>query len=516
MHYFLRKLMCSLHNLSFVLLTASLVVESHSECSAADITVVLGKQETVFPDGHGGMHYFPDEPITVVSTKPWVWFMVDTNKTVLMQGRSLETSVPVRVVLAPGKAGDFDASYAGISGFYDDKKRKEMIAVYHAEKIVGDGKVGEKKQDWAIGLATSKDGASFKKLGPVITCGTPRTDPEKAHHGVGDPSLCRESSGEWLYCYYTELSKAGGICLARSRVLDGARPGKWQKYFNGEFGEQGLGGKDTSVVPSPLPRSDVAHPNVQYLASLHKYVMTLFVLKHEEFASTDAPKFSGIYVSLSDDGIKWDVPQQLFSVHVLPTVGREVALRPYLHVEKSTADEVSGTLIYAYSPSWGWEAPHTPHFMVKRSIQMKFSEPRRNAESPVTDPRKALDTIQGEWLCVAAEEAGKPIDEAEVRKMKRVFKFSGDTMTMSRVIDERGYNGKFEIDKSPSFFNWIGTGPAGATIEFVGIYELSSDDLKLCFRYQTQGKATRPTSFKTDEDRPNISAFYSCKRVKQK
>jgi len=341
---------------------------------ADELTVTIGRQETVFSDGSQGMHYFPDEPVVVLGTNPWQWFMVDENETVFMQGRTLETSKRERVVLAPGKEGDFDSHYAGICSVYFDEATKRMLAFYHAEKNLRGGEVSQHLTDWSIGLAVSTDSKTFRKKGVIITSSAPRRNMTDVNHGVGDPAICVDKSGEWLYAYYTDLSHFDGrpcsISMARCQISHDGLPGKWQKYHDGHFDQPALGGKDSPVVPRPVPRSDVSLPNVQYVETLGKYIMTLNVLSHEEYEQKSPPKISGIYVTVSDDGIKWNVPQIMLASDVLPIVGKKIAIRAKLHIERSTESTVSGMMIYAFSPSWGWQSPHTPHFMVKREFSI--------------------------------------------------------------------------------------------------------------------------------------------------
>lgn len=48
---------------------------------------------------------------------------------------------------------------------------------------------------------------------------------------------------------------------------------------------------------------------------------------------------------------------------------------------------------------------------------------------------------------------------------------------------------------------------------WVGIYELSGDTLKVCYRYSNDGMAKRPKEFTTaDSESPNITVFYTLKR----
>jgi hypothetical protein len=147
--------------------------------SAAEITATVGKQMVVIPDGKYDFHYFPDEPISVISRQPLRFLVVVSNRTILMQGRSFETAKPIKAVLEPsGSSGSYDQKYAGISSIYVHKKRDEILGFFHAEKQTGrKTREGNNCAYATIGLAISTDGGrSFKKVGPILT-GKPE-DPE--------------------------------------------------------------------------------------------------------------------------------------------------------------------------------------------------------------------------------------------------------------------------------------------------------------------------------------------------
>lgn len=113
---------------------------------------------------------------------------------------------------------------------------------------------------------------------------------------------------------------------------------------------------------------------------------------------------------------------------------------------------------------------------------------------------KAMKSFQGEWKCIAGEENGKAQDKSTVKKQNRRVTVKGSSLTVERTGagDKFGsYVGKFEIDASNGHFDWVGKGPGGNLVEWIGIYELNEDTLKLCFVYQKDGKAKRPKEFKS-------------------
>ena len=122
-----------------------------------------------------------------------------------------------------------------------------------------------------------------------------------------------------------------------------------------------------------------------------------------------------------------------------------------------------------------------------------------------------LKTMQGKWLC---EESGKVIDKKVVKGQDQRLSIRGGNFMMTRLYAEKigAYSGKFEIDAMTGHFDFIGKGPTGKPVQWIGIYELERDSLKLCFRYQVEGKVTRPTTFKSDDGQPNVCVFHTYKR----
>ncbi len=163
---------------------------------------------------------------------------------------------------------------------------------------------------------------------------------------------------------------------------------------------------------------------------------------------------------------------------------------------------------YGLSGSWDgtlrlWKLPP----QVVAPVEKIQPSPTTPAESPTA---KAMKAIQGDWLCVGMEEIGIVYDKKTIAEQDRRVTIKGNSYTMIRTKDgERASHvGTFVIDASNGHFDFTGTGE-----EWVGIYELDGDTLKVCYRYKNNADCVRPTEFKTDTARPNISVFYVFKRV---
>ncbi len=279
----------------------------------------------------------PDQSICILSQQPLRFISAQDASSVLFEGQNFGNARAVKKVLQPsGQPNSYDQQYAAIGGIV--RLGNEIVAVYHAEKPTGGkNEFGVSRFYASIGIAVSKDnGNTFQKLGPAIT-GRPEDAKWKGTaQGNGDPTLCVDHTGKWLLCYYTEHSRSDPLtkekrsvitCVARSPISEKGRPGTWKKYYDGQFDEPGLGGKDSQVM-------NCWAPNVTYLGNLKRYIIV---------GNRGAVGFAS-----SSDGLKWSKPTPLLSVDDLP-VG-EFAWHPSLHIETTTKQSASGYVLYGYSP----------------------------------------------------------------------------------------------------------------------------------------------------------------------
>lgn len=132
---------------------------------------------------------------------------------------------------------------------------------------------------------------------------------------------------------------------------------------------------------------------------------------------------------------------------------------------------------------------------------------------------KELKALQGDWEAVEAEFNGEPLERVAVRKLNRLVKIKGSSFREEMIRDGKviGVEGKFEINPATKAFDFIGKQLANQTKvhEYVGIYELDGDTLKLCCRANEDGKAKRPSQFKSDSQKPNWSHNYVYKRLEK-
>lgn len=152
----------------------------------------------------------------------------------------------------------------------------------------------------------------------------------------------------------------------------------------------------------------------------------------------------------------------------------------------------------------------TSSLKVGQRIDLKFHLDLEIVVS-IVDPM--LSKLQGAWVCVASEELGRFHSREIVKRQNRRMKIDGSKISIERVSVNRlgKYSGTINISDKNGF-DFTGKSSNGKDVEWIGIYELKGDILKLCYRYNNDGKAKRPTRFKTDSMKPNICVFYTFKK----
>jgi hypothetical protein len=293
----------------------------------------------------------------------------------------MESLVPVGQVLKPGQPESFDNGYAGISGVARNPGTGDLLAFYHAEDHEGMPPIpgGIPGFYCSVGLAVSKDdGASFRKLGSVITGSLPKDLKGRADQGCGDLCVVADADRRYLYLYYTDHSRIDNrgvqICMARCPLADAGTTGKWKKYHNGAFEEPGLGGKETPVLSAPAMLADAIFPQVTFVRELHCYIMVFNITVYWEFGLGMKPSQSGIYIASSQDGVHWSRPTQLIAIQSIASIGKEVGWHPTLLLSAVDGDSAKGWLYYSYSENWGHKAPQKPHYLVGQPIAFSITE----------------------------------------------------------------------------------------------------------------------------------------------
>jgi uncharacterized protein (TIGR03067 family) len=129
--------------------------------------------------------------------------------------------------------------------------------------------------------------------------------------------------------------------------------------------------------------------------------------------------------------------------------------------------------------------------------------PSANPDHGTVRPSRVGDEtrLQGEWVCTHEEAAGVAATPAELAAMGKTLTVKGKRFTINRIKDgvPGSYDGEFELNPSttPKRFDFSSNGPPW----FVGVYELSEDEFKVCYRWAgtPDEKKDRATDFKTSK-----------------
>lgn len=128
-----------------------------------------------------------------------------------------------------------------------------------------------------------------------------------------------------------------------------------------------------------------------------------------------------------------------------------------------------------------------------------------------------LKLLQGTWIAVAEESAGKRMKKEDVTKMRKTLTVTEDDFSL--IWSGKSMQGKCKLISSdaPSAFKAIdldGALPTGTQAVLKGIYELKGDTLRMCYAVNIVAgqKFERPTSFETQEGLKGVSVTYQRKK----
>jgi len=147
-------------------------------------------------------------------------------------------------VLKPGSAGSPNSCGQWITHVEVDGKT--LFGWVHNETACDYANYGQTHAMMTIASSTDY-GLTWKILGPIIR----GTDPPTAGKETGDscPSVVRGSDGyDYAYCLHNfgQSWNGGHGFIARAPASDPG-PGKWKKYFNGNWSEPGVDGKSSPI-----------------------------------------------------------------------------------------------------------------------------------------------------------------------------------------------------------------------------------------------------------------------------
>ena len=105
--------------------------------------------------------------------------------------------------------------------------------------------------------------------------------------------------------------------------------------------------------------------------------------------------------------------------------------------------------------------------------------------------------LQGTWIAQSIETSGNQVPPEDSKRLR--FTFKGDHLLISGNTSfnkEEDCTYKVDATKSPKQLEFT---PPKEEKPVLGIYEVSGDDLKICFRHASSADG-RPTEFRTVKD----------------
>ena len=184
-----------------------------------------------------------DNPFVVINSGGKIIGYTANSQTFSLSGPDLEnlTYSPAEVI-GPGPAGNFDECGAWLQAV--SPIGNIIRGWYHAEKSCD---YSQGQTDKSVGYAESYDGGKTfnkwnypnNKVLRGITSATSGTQT-----GAGDQTVVRWK--DYYYMYFLEL-KDWHTGVARSKVIDGGKPGTWWKWYNNGFNAPGLSQNSTTL-----------------------------------------------------------------------------------------------------------------------------------------------------------------------------------------------------------------------------------------------------------------------------
>ncbi len=152
----------------------------------------------------------------------------------------------------PGAPNALDSSGRWICGAEPDPVDPGLMRVwYHGET---QSNYCREHSHWTIAYGQTRDGKEFelpnwpenaviRTQWPPLPAQDCVADPSRcAVRGVGNPSVM--PFGDHYFIYAMD---SGNLSIQRSAIADGGVPGSWQRYANGAFSEDGIGGVSSAV-----------------------------------------------------------------------------------------------------------------------------------------------------------------------------------------------------------------------------------------------------------------------------
>ena len=264
---------------------------------------------------------------------------------------------PAPWVLSP-IAGSWESNYTGISKVLR-LPSGQLVALYQAEEHPCGGQVA----GVSIAMATSDDdGVTWSRRGQILTSPaiTKTSCDDMVFHGNYSFSATVEPTGQYVYLWFSQGSDEswddglGGLRIARAPLSSGLLPGTWEKWYQGNWTQPGLGGRASQTLATPTPQWSpdpeisnefAAIPSVTWNTAFNIYIAVFTTM-------------TGFWYATSPDGMRWSDGEQLLKHKVFISSNRspDEAWVYYPTLIDPTAltdgySSTTGLLFYAFTPT---------------------------------------------------------------------------------------------------------------------------------------------------------------------
>jgi uncharacterized protein (TIGR03067 family) len=126
----------------------------------------------------------------------------------------------------------------------------------------------------------------------------------------------------------------------------------------------------------------------------------------------------------------------------------------------------------------------------------------------------SMNSLDGNWIAVAEESAGKEMKTSDVKKMDKTLKIDGNEYVLS--WSGRSLKGTLETmaGADTATIDMSGKLPNGKSVLLKGIYEQKDDTLRICYSIQivNLSEVERPTEFETKNGVRHICVTYKLQK----
>ena len=147
---------------------------------------------------------------------------------------------PARIVLSPGKPGTYDSCGQWLN--HAEPIGNTTVGFIHAETACHYQANFQTHMSTSLAISTDY-GLTWKSYGQILT----GTDKPTANKQTGEGSCSTVNGQDGYYYAYCFRNRDGALIVARGPVSD-PQPGKWMKFFQGQWNQPGLGGDATRLM----------------------------------------------------------------------------------------------------------------------------------------------------------------------------------------------------------------------------------------------------------------------------